>query len=109
VQLVAANALLARRDQEDRLQPDIHRDVTRFEDRSNLHRERLAAVVALVRTNPGGLAGHLPVALDATTVRADRAARPDAGFHEGIRSLFVVEVGRRENGVSHERLLDGKP
>lgn len=59
VKLVARNALLAGRHQEDCLEPKAHGDVAGLEDGPNLHGEGLAALVALVSADPGGLAAHL--------------------------------------------------
>ena len=101
VQLVRANAFLAGRDQEDRLQPQAQRNVARLEDRPDLDRKRLAAVVALVGTDPRRLAGHRPVALDAAAMRAYRTFRPDAGFDEAISGCFVVEMRGGKNGLAH--------
>src|SRR6185437_1885393 len=80
VELVGADAFLARRDQENRLEPQAHLDMGLLEDGPDLDGERLAAVVALVRANAGRFAAHLPVALGAATVRADRAFRPNLRF-----------------------------
>ena len=55
VKLVAADARLAGRHQEHRLQPMAHRYVACLEHGANLHSERLAALVALVSADPGGL------------------------------------------------------
>ena len=59
MQLVAADALFARRHEEDRLQPVAHGDVAGFEDGPNLHSEGLPADVTLVSADPGALAFHL--------------------------------------------------
>src|SRR6266851_675034 len=101
MQLIRANTLLARRDAADGLQPEAHGNVARLEDRPDLDRERLAAIVALVRTDPRRLAGHRPVALDAAAMRTDWAFRPDAGFDEAVSGFFVVEMRGGKNGLAH--------
>ena len=79
-----------------------------LEYRADLHRERLAAVLALVDANARALALHLAIALCAATVGANRAVRPDASLNEFIRGLFVVEVRGVQYGVGHLRLpVDG--
>src|SRR5258705_10514720 len=82
VKLVAANALLAGRHQEDRLQPMAHGDVAGFEDGANLHGEGLAALVALVSANAGALAAHLGNALHAAAMRAYAPIRPEPSFNQ---------------------------
>ena len=101
VQLIRANALLARRDQEDRLQPETQGNVAGLEDRPDLDRERLAAVVALVRADARTFAIHRAVALDAAAMRADGAFRPDTRFDESVSGFFVVKVCGGKNRVTH--------
>src|SRR5205823_2448219 len=64
MQLVRADALFARRDQEDSLEPKPHRNVRCLEDGSDLHGEGLAALVALVDADAGGLALERAAAVD---------------------------------------------
>src|SRR5690606_10274067 len=104
VKLVARNALLAARDQIHRLQPKAHRNLAVFKYGADLHGERLAALVALVRANAGGLATHLADALHAATVRADRALRPDALLNVRVSRFFVVKV--RGGKVRHRASPD---
>src|SRR5882672_3225190 len=93
VQLVRADPLLARCDEEDRLQPKMQRDMTRLEDGPDLDGEGLAAVVALVNAYPGALAAHLAIAFHATAMWAYRAARPYASLDKGVSFFFFVKVG----------------
>ncbi len=93
MQLVRTDSLLARRDQENGLEPQVHLDVAGFENGADLHGERLAAVITLVCAYAGALAAHLAIALSAAAVRAYRAFGPDVRFNEGIRSFFVMKVG----------------
>ena len=58
MKLVARNALLAASDQVHRLKPQPHGNVRGFKDGADLDGEELAALVALVRANAGGLAAH---------------------------------------------------
>ncbi len=66
--------------------------MARFEDASDLDGKGLAAVIALVHAYAGTLSLHLAILLNAPTVRADWATRPDTGFHEGVRGFLVMEV-----------------
>ena len=68
-----------------------------FEDGPDLDRERLPAVVALVRADPRGLALHLGNAIVSLAVRTYRAMIPDACFHEFVSFGFVVEVFCAQN------------
>ena len=70
VQLIGADPLLARADQEDRLQPYMQLDVTGFEDGSDLDGERLTARIALVSAYAGALALHLAVLAYNAAMRA---------------------------------------
>jgi hypothetical protein len=70
-----------------------------LKDGADLHGKRQAAVIALVHAYTCALALHLAILLNTPTVRADRSTRPDAGFHEGVRGLLVVEVRGRKDGV----------
>jgi hypothetical protein len=105
MELIRTDALLARCDQEYRLQPEPQRQMARFEDRPDLDRKRLPAVVALVRSDPGAITAHRAVALDAAAVRADWAARPDASLNEPIGRFLVVEVRGGKNGCAHALVL----
>jgi hypothetical protein len=58
VKLVAADALLARRHHEHRLQPMAHWDVAALEYGADLDGEGLAALVAFVGADPGALAAY---------------------------------------------------
>jgi hypothetical protein len=87
VELVAAHALLGGAEQRDRLEPQPQRDVAALEHGADLHGEGLAARVAVVDPDAGGLAAEL---LDAG---ADRAVRPELGLHPGVGGFLVVEPG----------------
>lgn len=102
VKLVRTDALLAGRDQENRLQPEAQRDVAGLENGADLNGERLAALVALVSADPGALTFHLADANAAGAVRADRAGRPDARFNEGISGFFVMELRGGKDRGSHD-------
>lgn len=98
VELVAADALLAGTHQIDRLQPEVHRNVAGFKNGADLDGEGLAARVALVGADAGGLAAQLASALTFAAVRADTTVRPDARFDIGVSSFFVVELRAGQNG-----------
>lgn len=105
MQLVRANSFLARRNEEDSLQPKMQRDMARFEDGADLDGKRLAAVVALIGAYAGAFATHLGIALYAAAMRAYRAARPYTGLDKGVSFFFVVKVRGVEDGISHDLLL----
>ena len=102
VELVAGNALLAASDQVHRLKPEAHSNLAVLKNGADLHGEGLAALVALVRANPGALALHLGNALHAATVRADGAVRPKARLNVSVGRFFVVEM--RGGQIRHGRL-----
>ncbi len=97
VKLVRADALLAGRDQIDRLHPDMHLHVATFKDGADLHGEGLAAGVALVHPNAGALAVQLAGALGFPAVRARAALGPNAGLNKLVSGFFVVELRFVEN------------
>ena len=103
VKLVARNALLGRAEQVDRLQPDVQLDVAALEHGADLDGEGLAAGVALVEADAGGLAPHLRDALAALAMRAHRAFRPHACFEPSVGGFFVQQVRRVELG--HDGLV----
>src|SRR5262245_24706073 len=91
VQLVAADALLAGAQQVDRLKPLVQRRVAVLENRSDAHRELLAAVPALLeavannafRVLLAGLRVHALQRIDAiqaAAVRTDRTIGPKNGL-----------------------------
>jgi len=84
VKLVGADALLAGRDQEDRLKPQVHGDVRGLEDGPDLHGEGLPAGVALVGAKARALPLHGAGLIHDAAMRADAALRPDASFNKGI-------------------------
>ncbi len=86
---------LLARDQLDRLQPQMQREVAVLEDRADAHREGLPAGVALPQARTAGFAGQaadsLVVAIAA--MGTNRAFRPQVGFDIGESGLLVVEMG----------------
>ena len=98
VQLVRADPLLARTNQEDGLKPNVQLDVARLEDGADLDGEWLAAVIALVHANAGALAFQLAAAIDHAAVRANAAIGPDARLDKLVCGFFIVKVGCREYG-----------
>ena len=91
LKLAGADALLAAAQKVDGLKPHPHRDVACLEHGAHFDGERLAAGVALVEADPGGLAAHLADALVALAVVAHRTVRPDAGLDPCISGFLVVE------------------
>jgi hypothetical protein len=104
VELIGANALLAGRYEEDRLQPQVKGDMAILEDGPHAHGKGLTAVIAFEDTEPSALAVQPPNAFYAPTVRAGGASRPNAGFHECKGSGFVVEMKGGNNRGSHDNL-----
>src|SRR5882672_2569727 len=109
VQLVRADPLLARGDQEDTLEPKAKRNVAGLENGADLHGKGLAAVVALVGAYAGALAAHLGIALHSAAMRAYRATRPDTGLYEGVGRFLIVKVGVGKDRFAHGWLLNMEP
>ena len=94
MQLILADALLARANQEHRLKPDMQLDVAGLEDGPDLHGEWLATAIALVGAYAGALAFQLAYAvLAGAAMRADRTIGPNASLDKLIGCLFIVKVG----------------
>lgn len=106
VKLVGADALLAGRNQEHGLKPDVQLDVAVFEDRADLHGEGLAALfdVALVDANPGALALQRAALIDHAAMGADTAIRPHAGFNPPVGRCFVAEMLGVENATHADKI-----
>jgi hypothetical protein len=92
VKLVGANSLLAGTQERNSLQPHPHGDMAVLEDGPDLHGEGLAAVLALVGANAGGLALQLGHALAPMAAGALRTMRPQMGFHPVVGGLFVLKA-----------------
>ena len=98
MKLVAAHALFAAGDKENRLEPHVQLDMAGLENGADSHAERLAAVAALVNACASALALHLVAVPDNPALGADRALRPELGFHELVGGCFIVEVWGGEDG-----------
>jgi len=100
VQLVGGNALLAARQQVDRLQHLVQRDMRGLENRSNLHGERLPALATLLQPKPGRLALQFVDAFGVSiaAVGANRTIRPKHAFQIRESGGFIVKVGLGQNG-----------
>jgi hypothetical protein len=92
MELVGANAFLARSDQVDRLQPQVKRNLAVLKDGADTYGKRLAAFVALVHAKASALALKLADALHRATARTGSAARPHARLNERESGCFVVKV-----------------
>lgn len=93
LKLAGRKAFLAGAEQMDGLKPQPQRKVAILENRSDAHRERLPASVALAQARTGRLALQ---AADLGRVRipamgARRASRPKLGLDVGEGRVFVVE------------------
>src|SRR4051812_18829324 len=62
-----------------------------FENRADLDRERLAAVVALIGPDTGRLSVHSTDPVGPVTGRAHGSMRPNLAFDVTVGRLFVVE------------------
>ena len=102
VQLVAADPFLAVAHQEGALEPDVQPDMVLFENGADLDRELLPAIVALPQPYTGRPASEAAAVIDAATMRADRALRPENAFQLRKGGGFVVEARLVEN--AHDRL-----
>jgi hypothetical protein len=83
------------------LQPLEHRDVAVLEDRADLDREGLVAVVALLDADAGALALQRLDAVRGSAMRADRTIRPEPSLDPLICGVFVVEAGMAQDGHGH--------
>lgn len=97
MKLIGANALLAGRDQEDGLQPDMQLHMAGLEDGANLYGEGLAALIALVEAQAGALAFQLSAAIHDAAMRADAALWPNMRLYELVGGFFVVKVRGRKD------------
>jgi hypothetical protein len=100
--LIARNSFFGRAKQIHRLQPQMHGDVAVLENRSHLHSELLAALVALVEADAGRFAIHLADAIKPAAMRANRTVRPHAGFNPCESDSLVLEDFPRQNRLSHD-------
>jgi hypothetical protein len=99
VKLVRANALFGRAKQVHRLQPKVKRNVGGLENGPHSNGEWLAASIALVKANAGGLSGHLGNSNKAAAMRATRAVRPKSGLDISESGFLVLKVFGNENRV----------
>jgi hypothetical protein len=93
--LPGAHSLLAGANELDRLQPQMQREMAILEDRTDPHRERLAAGVTL---SQAGAASFPRQATDSLffaipTVGANRAFRPQMGFYVRKSRFLIMEMG----------------
>jgi hypothetical protein len=109
VKLVARNALLAGAQKIHSLQPKSHRNVAVLKHGSDLHAERLAALVALINAWTGALALKLTDAIRAAAMRADRAVRPHAGFNPGLKRRALASMIDRRRRQSSSRRRSCRP
>ena len=106
MQLVRANAFLARRHKEHRLQPVAQLDMARLKDGADLDGKGLAAVFALPQTNASAFALKLVVRAYDATMRAYRTIGPQVRFNELVRCFFVVKVRSGKDRFGHECFLE---
>jgi len=67
-------------------------DTTVLEDRANFDRERLTALIALVKTFAGCLAFQLTRTANNATMRANTTISPQSALNKLVGGGFVVEV-----------------
>ena len=100
LKLASANALLAGAKQVNRLQPLAQRHVAQIEDGPDLHRELLAAGVALVKPDAGGF----PVACRRVPWSLRNGGRPDRQAKAAPRHIRKRPL-HYGNGLRKERSL----
>lgn len=98
VKLIAADPLLRRAQQEDRLKPDMQLDVAGLEDGSNLDGEGLAAGIAFIDADTGALAAQRAALADRAAMGANPTVRPNVRLYEGVSGCLVVILGFGKNG-----------
>src|SRR5580704_108494 len=101
MQLVRADAFLARTDKMHCGQPIAHSNVAILENCPDLHGERLAASVAFVEANPITFAFKRRGTLEHATMRTNAASCPNARLDIGVSSCFVVEMMGGKDGPRH--------
>ena len=101
MQLVRTDALLAGRDQKDRLQLQAQRHMTRLENGAHFDGERATTVVAFINANADTFARKFLVSLNTTAMRAYRATRSNTCFYEVVSGLLIVKLGLVKNGFAH--------
>jgi hypothetical protein len=72
-------------------------NVALFENRSDLHREVLPAIVALPHADAGRFAAKLAAVIYTTAMWAYRTLRPEDAFQLCEGRGFIMEVGLVEN------------
>src|SRR5690606_5375218 len=96
-----ADALLAARDEIDRLQSLMERQSHMLEHRADLHGELALAVAAAIQADADAL-GRVRLDLrdpvHAATVRAHRRSVPDDALQVGESGFFAVELGAGKGG-----------
>ena len=93
VKLVAADALLGRAKQEDRLQPDMQLDMAGLENGADLDSERFPTGIALVQPDAGALSLQRAALVKHPATRADTPLGPDMRLHEGVGVFLAVVRG----------------
>jgi hypothetical protein len=70
----------------------VQRNLAALEKGSHANGERLAALIALVEAEAGGLASHFAYPFHTTTVRANRVFRPQMRLNIGKCLFLVIKV-----------------
>jgi hypothetical protein len=92
-QIAYANPVVAKRDQINRLQPYMQRQVTSLENGANSHRKGFAALVAFVSSLASAFSCHLAYAARTAAVRTYNPLRPDLLLHKS-ESCFLIPEAR---------------
>jgi hypothetical protein len=100
-ELICAKSLLGRAHKMHRLEPDVHRNVALFEDGADLDGEGLAAGIAFVDADAGGLSVQRSRLFDNAAMRADPTIRPDNLLDVCVSDFLIAEAGMVENGLRH--------
>lgn len=110
LKLAGRNAFLGRAKQVDGLKPEPQRQMAVLENRTDPHRERLAAGVAFAQAGTGRLALKPPNlgGICVRTMGTDRAVRPKLRFNIVESGLLVVKPISGKNRFGHGLAPNGQ-
>ena len=101
LKLAGRDALFRRTEQVDRLQPYPHRHMAQLEHGADFDGERLAAGVALIKTDAVGLSLQpADMFLGRAAMRANRTIGPQPRLGELVGGFFAMEMCGRKGGFA---------
>src|SRR6516165_3356918 len=106
MQLVWANDVPRRTQQETGLEPFVQRNVAALEHRANRGTKLLAAAATEFQTGARTLAGDRTDSIGCTAASAYRSIWPDDFFELGVRRLLIPKIGPRNH--RHDRASLGR-